>query len=86
MKYSKELEAKLARLTPRERKRVEAVGHKVAKRRLAKMMDQTALAHRKTRSWPVILSSPRACKLRLLSSSPEVQWFRFLVSPCSQSY
>jgi hypothetical protein len=40
MKYSDILETRLAKLPPQERKRVQAVGRRMAKRRLAKMLDQ----------------------------------------------
>jgi hypothetical protein len=45
MKFSKELEARLAKLPPLERVRVLVVARRLAKARLANMLDQLAAKH-----------------------------------------
>ena len=48
-KHNPELEAKLSKLAPLERKRVEHVGRQLAKASLKNMLDQTSALHRKQR-------------------------------------
>jgi hypothetical protein len=49
VKYGKELEAKLAKLPPAERRRALAVGKKLAKASMTKMLNQIAASHREPR-------------------------------------